>query len=107
MKTMLLYFSLAVIVFIIYKIGTLLYYRYYLNTKLKNGNLQTFKKILGGNCQYKTIHADAVKYKWIKGWFVVRAVFDERGNLLENDKPQYDVTKLITAFYFTKCTEAT
>ena len=107
MKTLLLYFSIAFAAFFVYKIITLIYYRYYLQSKLRNANLQTFKQVLGGDCQYKTIHADAIKYKWIKGWFVVRAVFDERGNLLENDKPHYDFTKLITAFYFTKCAEAT
>jgi len=69
---------------------TLVYYRFYLRAKLKDANLATFKKIPGSSYQYKVMHANAVKYKWIKGWFVVRAVFDENGRWLENDKPPYN-----------------
>ena len=103
METLLLYFYLTLFIFLFYKTATVLYYRYYLRTKLQNASLKKKKKILGSGYQFKTIYNGATRYKWVKGWIKIRATFDDNGNLLEEDRPQYDYSKTVSEFYFTKC----
>jgi hypothetical protein len=52
-----------------------------LRQQLINADLKTFKKTLGNNYRFKTYDNGYTKYKWSKGWIVVKAEFDKEGNL--------------------------
>ncbi|MCC6287949.1 MAG: hypothetical protein IT249_08690 [Chitinophagaceae bacterium] len=54
----------------------------YLRKNLGHQNLEGYKNILGDNYRIKPIDTNTRRYKWDKGIFVVRAHFDEKGNLI-------------------------
>ncbi|MFT3945418.1 MAG: hypothetical protein QM763_00475 [Agriterribacter sp.] len=54
----------------------------YLQKKLNHTNLDGYKKVLGENYRSKPIDQKTRRYKWEKGFFIIRAHFDEKGNLV-------------------------
>lgn len=68
-------------VLLIYKLASLLYF-FFLKAKLRNGNLNTFTRIIGENYQHRPQFNGLIRYKWSKGWVNVKANFDEDGRLI-------------------------
>lgn len=60
-----------------------------LKLKLKNADLTVFKKELGKNYQYKAHINGWTKYKWLVGMMLVRARFNESGQLMECEIKPY------------------
>ena len=54
----------------------------YLWKKLNHTNLDGYKKVLGEGYRSRPVDMKTRRYKWDKGIFVVRAHFDDKGNLI-------------------------
>ena len=91
-----------IMLYFFYKVFTLLYYYFYLRIKLRNASLDTFIKVLGDSYQQRIIYEGVYRYKWYKGWIVVRATFDQKGNLVRTERHEYDISKPITEFTLSK-----
>ncbi len=92
-----MYLIIVSLISLFYKGVTIAYY-YYLRRKLKNATLDNFKAILGTKYQYRLIHTKATRYKWYKGWVIIRATFDDTGKLVSEDKPEFNLIKPISEF---------
>ncbi|MFT3704300.1 MAG: hypothetical protein QM802_18170 [Agriterribacter sp.] len=53
-----------------------------LKQKLDTQNREVFVKELGEKYKIRPINYDLHRYKWLKGIFIVRANFDDKGNLV-------------------------
>lgn len=102
MSKLVIFILVFIILFSLYKIFALIYYYYYLRIKLKNANLDTFIKILGGSFRYRVVYDGVIRYKWIKGLLIVRATFDTKGNLVNTERAEYNFKKPNTEFTFSK-----
>jgi hypothetical protein len=71
-----LLFSLA-----IYKAFTFLL-SLILKAKLKRGDLNAFRKVLGEDYRHRILINGLTRYKWSSIWMTVKADFDENGNLI-------------------------
>ncbi len=65
----------------VYKLFTFLIFLI-LKARLRNGNFDSFTRILGSKYQYRLTFNGLRRYKWSKLWFAVKANFDEKGNLI-------------------------
>lgn len=65
----------------VYKLFTFLTFLI-LKARLKNGNFDSFTKILGTKYKYRLMFNGLKRYKWSKLWITVKANFDENGNLI-------------------------
>lgn len=54
----------------------------FLQKKLYQKNLKGYKKILGEDYRSRAVDMKIRRYKWEKGIFIVRAHFDDEGNLI-------------------------
>ena len=66
---------------LIYKVVSFLYVLK-LKNLLKNGDFNRFVHVLGENHQYRPRFNGLVRYKWSKGLVVIKANFDEAGQLV-------------------------
>lgn len=68
-------------VLVLYKLFTLLLFLI-LKSRLKQGNLDSFVRVLGQKYQYRRMINGLKRCKWSKLWVNVKASFDENGNLI-------------------------
>lgn len=54
----------------------------FLQKKLYQKNLKGYKKVLGEDYRSRAVDMKTRRYKWEKGIFIVRAHFDDEGNLI-------------------------
>lgn len=73
--------ALFVCFLILYKIFTIVYF-IRLKTQLKDGDINTFTEVLGDNYKYRRLLSGLVRYKWSNGWMIIKANFDENGQLI-------------------------
>src|ERR1700712_5674758 len=52
-------------------------------SKIKEQNLDAYKAAFGTYYQYRKLENGLLRYKWTKGWLILRASFDTDGNLVE------------------------
>ena len=52
-------------------------------TKIKEQKLDAYKTAFGTYYQYRKLDNGLFRYKWTKGWLILRASFDAEGNLIE------------------------
>ena len=74
---------IVLMLFAFYKILTSFYYLS-MEKKLKHADLPGFKKLLGSHFQYKSSLNGIRRCKWTNNFIVVKASFDEEGNLTTN-----------------------
>ena len=99
MPKLIFYISTILCLWAIYRALPFLYFQK-LKT-MKNGNLETFKNKLGDTYQYKTLYNGLIRCKWHKGWVVIKANFDEEGNLISNHIVPYNFLGLRAEILFT------
>lgn len=51
--------------------------------------METFKKVLGKNYQYKVLLNGLIRCKWYVSRIVIKADFDENGNLMCDEITMY------------------
>lgn len=54
----------------------------YLQKKLNHQDLEQYKKILGNDYRSRPIDTKTRRYKWDKGIFVIKAHFNENGEMI-------------------------
>ena len=96
------YIILIVSLYLLYKCCTAIYYFYYLQSRLRDANLAQFKSKLGKNYHYKVLSGRTVRYKWRKGWITIRAIFNEKGELIQDEKQEFNFLVPVSSFYFSK-----
>lgn len=84
--------------FVTYRAAAIIYYFRALRSKLLDQNLEFFKQVLGVGYQFRYTADGIRRYKWRKGWYIIRASFDETGNLIESNKMEISLFKLIAEF---------
>lgn len=72
-----------------------------LNAKLKEGNFDTFTRVLGENYQQRLLLNGLKRYKWSYAWIIVKADFDEKGMLICSTKRAMLFPKLKSQILFT------
>lgn len=98
MKFFLFSFLIVFIGFIAYRVIAIIYYFSVLRLRLLGQNLEFFKQILGVGYQFRYTADGIRRYKWPKGWYVIRASFDEAGNLIASKKREINLFRLIAEF---------
>ena len=73
--------SVALMIWAVYK-SLIWMVLWFLKLRLRNRNLDGFKKLLGNNYQAKSLGEGDKRYKWSKRIFAVKANFDQEGNLV-------------------------
>ena len=84
---------------VIYKGLSFLYFQR-LKHKLKDGDIDTFKKLLGQNYQYRDLYNGLTRCKWFKGWLVIKANFNEEGKLICSRIIPYNFLRLRSEMLF-------
>lgn len=85
---------------IAYKIIAYIYYLR-LRNRLNGGNIICFQEVLGNKFRYRPVHSGVVRYKWKKALIVVKADFDNLGNLRHTGKVPFRIFKLRSEMLFT------
>lgn len=83
METLPYVIGIIIALLLLYKIASLIYFLN-LKAKLKHADLNTFTKVLGENHKHRLQFNGLIRYKWSKGWVIIKANFDENGNLIYN-----------------------
>lgn len=100
-KIILLVLISIFLVYILYKLYSIFYFLQ-IRKKLKGQDLASFKRLLGENYLYKVINTENTKFKWMKGWVVIKAIFDSHGQLADSEHSQYDFISPVTELFFAK-----
>lgn len=85
--------------FLLYKLLTI-WYAYRLKRQLENASLPQFKETLGEHYHYKNMFNDTWRYKWKKGWIIVKGNFDANGHLVKEDVFKVFIFRLVTEIRF-------
>lgn len=88
------------VLFLFYKILTVMYCRYILFPILKGSTVSDFVRVLGSNFRCRLVYTGAIRYKWTKGWIIIRATFDDEGRLLDISHKSFELTSFITSYSF-------
>lgn len=83
-----------------YKLFSYIYYLR-LRQKLKGGSISDFKEVLGSKYFLRPMYSGLIRYKWKKAFVVVKANFDDKGNLRHNGKVPFRFFKLRSEVLFT------
>jgi len=73
---------LCMIAYFMYWLFAILYFLW-LSVKLHKADIDKFREVLGGKCQYKHVENEVRRYKWDKTWVVLRAHFNEEGKRIK------------------------
>ncbi|MEO8770201.1 MAG: hypothetical protein ABI402_08955 [Ferruginibacter sp.] len=82
MKMVLVYILIFLIGFIAYTMLTFFIISKK-KSRIKEQNLDAYKSAFGTYYQYRKLENGLFRYKWPKGWLILRASFDANGNLIE------------------------
>ncbi|HRF25957.1 MAG TPA: hypothetical protein PKW54_01365 [Ferruginibacter sp.] len=69
---------ICVFAYILYWLFAILYF-FWLSVSLQKADIDKFREVLGGKCQYKYVNNEIRRYKWDKYWVVLRAHFTDDG----------------------------
>jgi hypothetical protein len=72
-----------------------------LKAKLKRGDLNTFRKVLGENYQRRILINGLTRYKWSSLWMTIKADFDENGKLIYSKIMPIYLLSLKSQLFFT------
>jgi hypothetical protein len=98
MEIVIICILIILICFLIYKAAAIIYYFRVLRLNLLGQNLEFFKQFLGVGYQFRYTVDGLRRYKWQKGWYTIRASFDDSGNLIGSNKKEINFFRLIAEF---------
>lgn len=89
-----------IIIWCIYKLFTFLLFQR-LKNKLRDSDIDVFKKMLGEKYKYRTLTNGLLRCKWSNPILIVKANFDEEGKLICTKIQPYNIFRLKFELSFT------
>ncbi|MCU0374363.1 MAG: hypothetical protein MUF24_03555 [Chitinophagaceae bacterium] len=98
MKTIVFSLLFLLFIYIGYRVFATIYYFRVLKGGLVQQNLEEFKQTLGVGYQFRYTADGIRRYKWRKGWYIIRASFDEAGRLINSHKNEVNLLRIVAEF---------
>jgi len=98
MKLVIYSVLIAFLGFISYRVAAIIYYFKVLRSMLLDQNLEDFKQVLGVGYQFRYTSNGIRRYKWRKGWYIIRASFNDIGNLIPSGKNEIGLFNVLAEF---------